>query len=177
MSDFAKGALTVLLIVGVFWYIEQSAPAPSSLQVAAPTATVVVVTSRFPSSTRDLLRGPDPPPDPTIGPGTTPAVPDGLSWRDALAHVGEWVAICGPVVSTSFRPDVNGSPTFLNIGRDFPDPTRFQVVIWGENLGNFDYEADTLYDNREVCVSGEVVEFNGVAEMEVVEPGQVEVIR
>src|SRR3712207_4248623 len=63
--------------------------------------------------------------------------PGAISWDDALQHVGERQTIEGPVVGTVYVASSNGQPTFLNVGRDYPDSGRFTVVIWGDDRDNF----------------------------------------
>ena len=168
MSDNAKFLLMVLVIVGSIWYFDQDKAEP---------APIPAVSSGFVPDSK-------PPPDQPDGPdekehyaplAPVEPAPAGIWWTGAWQYVGQWATICGPVVGTAFRGDVDGSPTFLNIGYDFPNRERFHVVIWGRNLQNFSYEADTLYNGREICVTGDVVLFEGVVETEVVKPGQVEV--
>jgi len=41
----------------------------------------------------------------------------------------EYATVCGPVVSAYFATSMNGQPTFLNIGNEYPDPKRFTALI------------------------------------------------
>ena len=59
---------------------------------------------------------------------------DQINWIEADDYVGEFVTVCGPVVSAYFATSTNGQPTFLNIGKEYPDPERFTALIWGRNL-------------------------------------------
>lgn len=92
------------------------------------------------------------------------------SWEEAAAHVGEMGTVCGPVAGTSYRPDVNGEPTFLNVGQDYPSTSRFTIVIWGEDRGNFPEAPEDAYRNAYVCVTGTIESFRGVAQMQVSSP-------
>src|SRR5680860_278891 len=76
---------------------------------------------------------------------TTTAKPAALPWSEAMNHVGEHMTVEGPVMGTHYASSSNGQPTFLNIGRDYPDPDRFAVVIWGQDRGNFSTPPENAY--------------------------------
>jgi len=99
---------------------------------------------------------------------------DAISWSKAGDHIGESIAVKGPVVSTKYASSSNGQPTFLNMGKDYPDPGRFTVVIWNENRGNFDSMPEDYYEGKNVIVTGEISEYQGVAQIEVEGPNQIE---
>ena len=52
-----------------------------------------------------------------------------ITWDEAKYHIGERTTVCGPVVNTKYASTSKGNPTFLNIGKPYPDPDRFTVVI------------------------------------------------
>ena len=55
----------------------------------------------------------------------------------------------------SHRPDIDGRPTFCN---DAPYPTHdFTLLVWGQDWSD--------YDGRCVCAHGEVVLYEGKAEI------------
>ncbi|MCJ7753016.1 MAG: DUF1349 domain-containing protein, partial [Thermoanaerobaculales bacterium] len=57
-----------------------------------------------------------------------------ILWNQATAHVGENVAVEGPVIDASY-----GNDTFyINLGRAYPDPARFTVTIPPECTGAFE---------------------------------------
>lgn len=98
-----------------------------------------------------------------------------ISWEEAESHVGEEATVEGPVVSTRYAYESEGAPTFLNIGRTFPDPERFTVVIWEDDRDNFDFSPESEYDGETLCVSGVVNSYEGVPQIEVSVPDQLEV--
>lgn len=135
------------------------------------------------ASTRPPPTRPQPEPRPTLTPTLQPTAtptdappplpPDAISWEDASAHIGEYGTVCGPVAGTSYRPDVNGSPTWLNVGRDFPSQSRFQIVIWGEDRASFPQPPESYYRGKRICATGSIESFRGVAEMEVSSPASI----
>ena len=101
---------------------------------------------------------------------------DAVEWSEAASHVGESVAIYGRVVDTEFAPDSTGQPTFLDIGRGYPDPSRLSVVIWGEDRSNFDDYPERAYRGSEICVYGEVYAYEDHYCIQVTSPSQIVVL-
>jgi len=96
-----------------------------------------------------------------------------ILWDEAIYHIGERATVYGPVVSTHYANTSKGQPTFLNIGKPYPDPDRFTVIIWGENRSNFPQAPEILYANKTIYVTGLIDEYEGVAQIEVFNPSQI----
>lgn len=101
--------------------------------------------------------------------------PAGISWDQAINHVGEHATVCGLVVGTMYAKDSRGQPTFLNIGRDYPDPDRFTVLIWGENRGNFSPPPEDAYAGKTICATGLIETYRGTAQIEARTPSGIQV--
>lgn len=101
---------------------------------------------------------------------------DAVDWSEAAYHVGESVAIYGRVVDTEFASDSTGQPTFLDIGKGYPDPSRLSVVIWGEDRNNFDASPERAYRGSKICVYGEVYEYEDHYCIQVASPSQIVVL-
>jgi len=105
-------------------------------------------------------------------------VPTGISWSEAKNHIGEWATesnpVYGPVVGASYRPDINGQPTWLNIGEDYPSSNRFVVIIWGENRGNFPQAPESYYLDKTIYVTGLIESYPPVAQIQVTSPDQID---
>lgn len=99
--------------------------------------------------------------------------PDAISWKKAYDYVGETITIKGTVKGVFQSTGSKGSPTFIDIGKSYPADGRVTVVVWEENLPNFDdlyaYEGETVY------ITGEIYMYDGVAQIEVSGPDQIEV--
>ncbi len=80
----------------------------------------------------------------------------GVAWDEAIAHVGSRERVCGPLASIGSSSD----DVFLNIGRDYPDPDRFTVVLW--DIGRVKHIAA----GTTVCASGRITRYQGVAQIE-----------
>ena len=97
-----------------------------------------------------------------------------ISWDEARNYIGERITLCGPVVSATWATGSKGKPTFLNIGEPYPDPDRFTVIIWGDYRGNFSQPPEDYYVGKTICVTGLIVEYQGIAEIEVKTPDQIQ---
>jgi len=99
-----------------------------------------------------------------------------VSWDKAKDHVGEKVTVKGPVVAAVYKPKIKSSPTFINIGKDYPDKGRFTVVIWGRDRDNFKTPPEKLYSGKTIEVTGEVITYKGVPEIIANSPKQVRIV-
>jgi hypothetical protein len=99
-----------------------------------------------------------------------------ISWQHARSAVGRIATIRGRVAGTRFAAASNGSPTFLNVGVNYPNPRRFTVVIWIENRSAFG-RPEVRYRQKNICVRGRVTTYQGVPEIEARSPSQIRVIR
>lgn len=89
-------------------------------------------------------------------PTTTPST---IRWDEAKDHIGQTVTVIGPVVgSRDF-----GGPAVLNIGKDFPDPSRFTVFIAPEKRAGV---PNDLYVGKTISVTGTLKSFHDVPEIE-----------
>ncbi len=97
-----------------------------------------------------------------------------ISWDQAAQHEGGEETIRGPVVGAVHAERTSGQPTFLNLGRDHPDPDRFTVVIWNDVRAQFDQPPEMLFENREICVAGEIQMHEGSPQIELDGPGAIQ---
>jgi len=95
--------------------------------------------------------------------GSQPAA--GLPWNEAVNHAGSIERVCGPLASQGRDND----DVFLNLGRAYPDPARFQIVLW--DVGG----VESLPAGTTVCATGPITLYNGVAQIELDDVGAVEV--
>jgi hypothetical protein len=101
--------------------------------------------------------------------------PDTVSWNDAKNFIGQTKTVCGNVMRATFAESTNGQPTYLDLGRTYPDPSRFSVVIWGNQRANFPTPPETLYRGKTICINGAIRTYQGVPQIEVRSPAQVQV--
>ena len=97
-----------------------------------------------------------------------------ISWSTAKSAIGRIATVKGPVVDTYYARSSNGSPTFLNLGRRYPSPSRFTVVIWSESRVRFG-APERRYRGRTICVRGRISTYQGSPQIEATSPAQIAV--
>jgi len=92
-----------------------------------------------------------------------------------MGYVGRTAVVCDRVMSASYIGSVRGGPTFLNLGKAYPEQV-FTVVIWNQNRGKFERPPERMFDGREICVTGKVQTYKGKPQIEVTEPEQIRLV-
>ncbi|MBD3924284.1 hypothetical protein IEZ26_06595 [Nocardioides cavernae] len=88
-----------------------------------------------------------------------------ISWDEAAAKVGDDAEVCGALRSVSF--DSDSEATFFNLGRDYPDPDRFTIVVWSSEPDLAEsYQWATEAPAPTICAEGTVSSYKGVAQIE-----------
>ncbi len=93
-----------------------------------------------------------------------------ILWRDAKAHVGETVRVRGRIASIK-TPTPGHRATFLSLGRAYPSPSRFTIVVLNDGAENdmpvpWPDEASYLLGKRQ-CFEGRVYLVRGVPALRV----------
>lgn len=101
---------------------------------------------------------------------TEPFPAGSISPAETLGHLGETATVCGEVVSGMQFPKLEGEPTFINIGKPFPDQD-FTVLILGENVGPFEQPLTRL-KGKNICVTGLIVDGQSTPLIELVNVDQ-----
>jgi hypothetical protein len=92
------------------------------------------------------------------------AIPEADRWYSARNRINSYGTIAGPVASVAFLDN----RVMVNIGADYPDPSRAQVVVWAERVPEFEDMLDEIdRGNAWISVSGQISEYDGVAEIDV----------
>jgi DNA/RNA endonuclease YhcR with UshA esterase domain len=72
------------------------------------------------------------------------------------------------VVSVYFARSSNGSPTFINLGHAYPNPSRLTVLIWGRDRTNFPRAPERMFRRgATICAQGMVELYRGVPQLQV----------
>jgi hypothetical protein len=95
-----------------------------------------------------------------------------IGWQTARQKIGSTATVKGRVAGTKYASYSSGSPTFLNVGVDYPSSRRFVVVIWGTNRGRFG-APENRYKGRMICVRGTITTYGGVAQITATSPTQI----
>jgi hypothetical protein len=112
---------------------------------------------------------------PTATPEAPPAPAGSIDWSKAANYIGEYKTVCGPVIGSNYATSIDGAPTFLDIGKAYPDASRFTVIIWDKNRANFTVSPDTAYNGKTICVYGLIQSVEGTPEIEATKSGQIQV--
>jgi hypothetical protein len=96
-----------------------------------------------------------------------------LTAAEAKNHVGETATVCGKVVSARFASKSKGQPTFLNLDEPYPNHI-FTVVVWGSDREKFG-DIEAKYGVKNVCVSGKITSYQGLPEIAIDDPSQIEI--
>jgi uncharacterized protein YraI len=153
---------------------------PEEDEIISPTITLLSTETKLqPSPTQKptFTRSPTilPTNTPYVRPPTaTPIIEsDTIPWDEAHYYYGEYKTVCGKVVDSYYASTTSGQPTFLNIGRPYPDPKRFTVIIWGRNRGNFPSNPENYYYAKSICVKGSIENYKGSAQIEATSSSQI----
>lgn len=125
---------------------------------------------RIPAESIDLLRAdglcgavtadvPVAAPEPEAQPG------GGIAWNEAAGLVGTDQRVCGPLVNSGTSDD----DVFLNLGRGYPDASRFTIVIW--DIGGI----EPIEYGLTLFTSGVITSYEGVAQIELYAAEQVKI--
>lgn len=98
------------------------------------------------------------------------AASSGLSPVQAAHHIGKHSTVCGRVASTRYASSAEGQPTFINLGKAYPDEV-FTIVIWGDDRARFSVPPETWHGR--LCVTGKITSYQGEPQIEVSDPAQI----
>jgi|GEM_PF-1476206 len=90
-----------------------------------------------------------------------------IEWHLAKNHVGRLVSVRGTVKEYRYMPNVNGAPTWINLGAKYPAKDRLAVVIWGDDRDKFGRALSEGLVNRQICIIGKVGLRNGTPQISV----------
>lgn len=90
---------------------------------------------------------------------------DGIDIQDALKYKGKTVTVCARVFGVKNSDKVS----FLNLGAKYPN-SPLTVVIFANDRKKFLAPIDEMFNDQNVCVKGEIVEYQGKAEIIVTKP-------
>ena len=96
-----------------------------------------------------------------------------ITAAEAKDHVGERATVCGQVVSTHLAARSRGTPTFINLDKPYPNQI-FTIVIWGSDRAKFG-NPEQAYQGKQVCVTGTISSYRGVAEVVARDPSQLKI--
>jgi hypothetical protein len=93
-----------------------------------------------------------------------------LTPEEAGSHIGEDVTICGVVASATYAANAPMAPTFLDLGKPYPNQI-FTAVILGNDRSKFGMPENSMRE-KNVCVTGEIFLYQGKPEIILHNPTQ-----
>ena len=87
--------------------------------------------------------------------------------KEAYKYIGETKIVCGRIVSTKYLKRSSGGPIFLNFGRDYPNQQMTGVIWYGRYSNYFSYKPDKFLKRKNVCVKGNISDYEGRTQMEI----------
>jgi hypothetical protein len=93
-----------------------------------------------------------------------------LAPDEAAGHVGETATVCGVVASATYAVQAPMAPTFLDIGKPYPNQV-FSAIIFDSDRPKFGVPESSLRD-KSVCVTGEIFLYQDTPEIILRDPTQ-----
>jgi hypothetical protein len=93
-----------------------------------------------------------------------------LAPEEAVSHIGESATVCGVVASATYAAQAPTAPTFLDLGKPYPNQI-FTAVIFGSDRPKFGMPEISMRE-KQVCVSGEIFLYQGKPEVILRDPKQ-----
>jgi micrococcal nuclease len=97
-----------------------------------------------------------------------------ISAADAVKHLQEKATVCDKVYGGRWLDNANEQPTLINMGAAYP-ASPFTFVILGENRKKFSYKPEEFLVDKQVCVTGEIIDYKGKPEIIVTDSIQVHI--
>ena len=92
--------------------------------------------------------------------------------EDVTKHIGDSVKICTKIYGGRFQIRFKDSPTYLEVGDDFPNQP-LTIVIWKKDRDNFEDRPEMMYAYKDVCITGRLEIDKGKVQMVVTKPAQI----
>lgn len=93
-----------------------------------------------------------------------------ITAKDAAKHINEKVTVCDKIWSTKLLDGSN--MTFLDMGGYHPNQL-LTIVIKGEDRSKFKNKPEEDYKQKNVCITGTIINFKGKPEIVVTDPSQI----
>jgi hypothetical protein len=94
--------------------------------------------------------------------------------EDASKHIGEIVTICDKIYEGDFKNNSRMSPTILKMGGVYPKH-KMSILINYKDRKNFTDTPETYYVEKDVCITGKVIEIKGKPCIVVSKPTEIQI--
>lgn len=92
--------------------------------------------------------------------------------EDVRNHIGDSGTIRAKIYGGKYIQSAKGSPTFLNLGDDYPN-APLTLVIWEDIRKQFKAAPEEFYENRQTIISGKIVLYKDKPEIVITDPKQI----
>lgn len=100
-----------------------------------------------------------------------------VPWNEAAKNLGRTLVVTGPVVGVTTLAPEKGGHTYINIGRPYPDTSRFTLVIWKDQKPTFRLEQPSQLVGKAVCAVGRISSYRGSPQIVLRSPAEFRVGR
>ncbi len=100
-----------------------------------------------------------------------------ISWQQAGQHIGQTVAVIGPLMKVTNRENSRGNPTWVDVGAVYPNVQRLVLVIWGKQKPDFPMVRPGQLEGRSVCIIGQIESYKGIPQIELKTASQLRMLR
>jgi hypothetical protein len=97
-----------------------------------------------------------------------------IKLEEVSKHVGDSVTVCGKVASGRYTDQSSRKLTLLNVGAAFPNQV-FTIVISNELRGQFETTPESLFLDKDVCVTGKVSLYRNTPQIVIYRKEQIQV--
>ena len=97
---------------------------------------------------------------------------DTINPTNAINYVGKVKTVCGSVANANYASRSRGGPTFINLDKPYPNQV-FTILIWDSDREKFSQPPEKMYRGKNICVSGKIIVYRGVAEIIIKDPKQI----
>lgn len=96
-----------------------------------------------------------------------------IAVEEVSKHVGETVTVCDKVYETEFMEKSKQKATFLKMGGVYP-MHKLDIIINFKDRKNFGDKPEAYYLEKDVCITGKVVEFKGKPQIIISKPAEIQ---
>jgi DNA/RNA endonuclease YhcR with UshA esterase domain len=91
-----------------------------------------------------------------------------ISVDSVNSYMGQQVIVCAEVFGVKSTESI----TFINLGAAYPK-SPLTIVILTKDISNFKETPAQLYNNKNICVTGTLIEYKGKPEIVVTSPSEI----
>lgn len=99
-----------------------------------------------------------------------------ISAEMAKDFIGKHKTIKGKIVRITFKDNLNGNPTYIDIDKPFPY-TSFNAVIWERDLNFFTPAFKEKLINQDVYISGKIKKYKGKPQITITSKDQIRICK